>query len=828
MQPHLPHKLAAWVLAASVFGAMASQSQAAGESISINFGSNEGTIPDSSTAGLSSVTGSNWNQFGDASQSTGQALKDNNGASTGADVTWSSKNIWQTDATPTTGDGQLLNGYLDDGNGINITVSGLDFLTYGVYIYCNTDNGTDFSAKTVNGISYTWNGSSTVTGSSGWGATGTTDQLIEGTNVLYVDGQTASSLTIGSTGNSSGTGTRGCISGIQIVNTYDGAKIAATLDGGTSAWTDSLLGTAAWTDSTASDGTYASIDVTNGPATLTIAGGETRSTDALVVSGGNLTISGGSLNLTGPGILRVAEGTTLTLSTALTGNAALDGAGTVIMNGTNSLTSLSGGGNLMLGDNASLSITGDAVSRYTGSLTLGENAAITASNPNWTFGGALTMAAANYNANDSWAHNAASLTLTGAGDVEYTFEGGTLIPITHADSTLTVRKVTDGTGTIGADHASDIAHLIIDAGTVKLTAGDTSYNFTSISIGQNATLSLSSLATTLGGTPDIMMKRGSTLELLNSRSYDVDTPVNANITVDAAGSGITIAGSLYGNGTNITGTITGEGEILFTDSTGGTNGYTVSSAISDKDASHKLSVRVNKSGNLTLAGNNTYSGGTTITGGTVRTNSATALGQGSVIISGGALNANSQALENAITLQRGAVQNFGNAAAPKDLTVSLTGNATITDSTVVLNNAANTPMISTGQVLTMTGATTATLNNASLNLTSFNTALVDLQGTSSLTLTGGLTLNLGSDLVFDSLSQTIDLFTLGTGTSFTEPADWDSLLTLTQDGHRLVWDGVTFNDGSLTFTGLAVPEPGTATLGLLGLASLLMRRKRRA
>lgn len=125
MQPHLPHKLAAWVLAASVPLGHGSSPQAAGESISINFGSNEGTIPDSSTAGLSSVTGSNWNQFGDASQSTGQALKDNNGASTGADVTWSSKNIWQTDATPTTGDGQLLKGYLDDGNGINITVSGL-------------------------------------------------------------------------------------------------------------------------------------------------------------------------------------------------------------------------------------------------------------------------------------------------------------------------------------------------------------------------------------------------------------------------------------------------------------------------------------------------------------------------------------------------------------------------------------------------------------------------------------------------------------------------------------------------------------------------------
>ena len=53
-------------------------------------------------------------------------------------------------------------------------------------------------------------------------------------------------------------------------------------------------------DSTASDGTYASIDVTNGPSTLTIAGGETRM-DALVVSGGNLTISGGSLNFYWPG-----------------------------------------------------------------------------------------------------------------------------------------------------------------------------------------------------------------------------------------------------------------------------------------------------------------------------------------------------------------------------------------------------------------------------------------------------------------------------------------------------------------------------------------------
>lgn len=734
--------------------------------------------------------------------------------------------------TPSTGDGQMLKGYLDDGNGITINVSGVDFLTYGVYIYCNTDTANaNFSAKTVNGVSYTWNGTSTVPGSGAWGATGTLGQAVEGTNTLYVDGQTSSNLSITSPTNTSGTGTRGCIAGIQIVNTYDGVKITATLDGtASSEWTASQLGNAAWTDAAEGAGTYASINVTNGPAALTIADDQTRSTDAILLTGGNLSISGGSLNLSGPGILRAAEGTTLTVSSNISGNATLDGAGSVIMNGTNSLTGLSGSGNLTLGDNASISITGDGTSVYTGSLTLGENAFITASNPNWTFTGALTMAAASYNANDSWAHKASSLTLTGAGDVEYTFESGTLIPITHADSSLTVRKVTNGTGTINADHASDIAHLIIDAGTVNLTAADTAYTFESITIGQNSKLSLNGVGTVLGGTPDMLMKSGSTFEMLNCKAFGAATPLNANITVDAAGAGVTISGSLYGNATNLGGTITGEGELLVTNGSSGSNNFTISSVISDKDASHQISVKVNKnSSTVVFSGNNTYTGGTSIVQGTLQTNSATALGQGSVLVQGGTLNANSQALANAITLQTGTVQNLGSVSAPKDLTVGLTGNAAINNSTVVLGNAPGAPMISTGQVLTLSGSTSATLNNATLNISSFNTALINMQGTSTLNVTGGLTLNLSSDLVLDLTSPlTIDLITLGEGTSLAGDIDWDALLTLTQNGQNLLWDGVTYNNGSLTFTGLAVPEPGTATLSLLGLTALLMRRKRRS
>lgn len=798
-------------MAAAFFGTLASQSQAAGESISINFGTNEpnGTISDSSSAGLEAVPGSNWNQFSGASQSTAQNLKDNNGDATGATVTWSSKNTWRGGDTPSTGDGQMLKGYLDDGSGITINVSGVDFLTYGVYIYCNTDtaNG-NFSAKTVNGVSYTWNGTSTVAGSAAWGATGTFGQAVEGTNTLYVEGQTSPNLSITAPSNTSGSGTRGCIAGIQIVNTYEGVKISATLDGTSSSeWTSSQLGDAAWTDSADGAGTYASINVTNGPGALTIADGETRHTDAILLTGGNLTISGGTLSLSGPGILRAAEGTTLTVSSSLSGTATLDGAGTVIMNRTSTLTGLAG----------------------SGALTLGDNASLTAANPNWTFAGALTIAAANYNANDSWAHTASSLTLTGAGDVEYTFEGGTLIPITHADSTLTVRKVTDGTGTINANHASDIAHLIIDAGTVNLSGSDTAYTFESITIGQNSKLSLNGVGIVLGGTPDILMKSGSTFEMLNCRAYGADTPISANITVDAAGAGVTISGSLYGNATNLGGTITGEGELLVTNGSSGSNNFTISSVISDKDSSHQMSVKVNKNSSVVVfSGNNTYTGGTTIVQGTLQTNSATALGQGSVLVQGGTLNANSQALANAITLQTGTIQNLGSASAPKDLTVSLTGNAAINNSTVIMGNASGTPMISTGQVLTLSGTTSATLNNATLNLSSFNTALIDMQGTSTLNLTGGLTLNLDSALALDLTSLTIDLITVGEGTSLADNIDWDSLLTLTQNGQNLIWDGVTYNNGSLTFTGLAVPEPGTATLSLLGLTALLMRRRKKA
>ncbi|MEG0334766.1 MAG: hypothetical protein RR607_09850 [Akkermansia sp.] len=72
---------------------MSGVSFATGESISINFGSNSGSIGTTQTAGAISVTGDHWNQFVASTEATGQFLKDNSGTSTDLKLTWSSKNI---------------------------------------------------------------------------------------------------------------------------------------------------------------------------------------------------------------------------------------------------------------------------------------------------------------------------------------------------------------------------------------------------------------------------------------------------------------------------------------------------------------------------------------------------------------------------------------------------------------------------------------------------------------------------------------------------------------------------------------------------------------
>lgn len=138
-------------------------------------------------------------------------------------LTWSSKELWSTQGNLT--DGNFLDGYLDDGSGITISLDRVPYDRYDLIIYCARDDGAGntFSAKTVNGVSYTCDTSSSyaMEGTATWGrsaaAKGTATR---GENALVVRGLTGP-LTISSTRS----GARGCISAIQLMPSGLEAKL---------------------------------------------------------------------------------------------------------------------------------------------------------------------------------------------------------------------------------------------------------------------------------------------------------------------------------------------------------------------------------------------------------------------------------------------------------------------------------------------------------------------------------------------------------------------------------------------------------------------------
>ncbi|HVW86967.1 MAG TPA: DUF1349 domain-containing protein [Bryobacteraceae bacterium] len=109
--------------------------------ISIKFVGSGTPMGTAETAGV--VAKSQWNNATGASSAAALNLLDENGAATGASVTWSSDNTWNLPITDTAGNNRMMRGYLDNGSGVNpiaITVSGLSSGTYHVYVYADGDN----------------------------------------------------------------------------------------------------------------------------------------------------------------------------------------------------------------------------------------------------------------------------------------------------------------------------------------------------------------------------------------------------------------------------------------------------------------------------------------------------------------------------------------------------------------------------------------------------------------------------------------------------------------------------------------------------------------
>lgn len=229
-------------------------------------------------------------------------------------------------------------------------------------------------------------------------------------------------------------------------------------------------------------------------------------------------------------------------------------------------------------------------------------------------------------------------------------------------------------------------------------------------------------------------------------------------------------------------------------------------------------------GRLNLTGANSYDGGTTLLAGTLQLGNATALGAaaGELTVDGGILNLNdqNQSVGN-LTGLGGTILNNG--AAARTLTIG-TGNTGGGDFQGVLANNNNA-------------------GTGTLALTKVGSAAITLSGLN--TYTGVTTINGGLLVLDGSILGTSDLIFSGTGmlemglSGLINVLQTNYSLTDAQNdiiANRIITSGSlvvsTFNNGSTNFTQItvnaaaAVPEPASASLALLGLGGLILRRRR--
>ncbi len=111
--------------------------------ISLNFvggGPNGGaSLAPSDVAGHPAVAAANWNNAAGVS-GAGLALVDSQGAATGATAAWTAPNVWALPgAYSSSGNSLLMHGYLD--NNSTVTITGVPYQYYNVWVYFDGDNG---------------------------------------------------------------------------------------------------------------------------------------------------------------------------------------------------------------------------------------------------------------------------------------------------------------------------------------------------------------------------------------------------------------------------------------------------------------------------------------------------------------------------------------------------------------------------------------------------------------------------------------------------------------------------------------------------------------
>jgi hypothetical protein len=196
---------------------------AAVKPISIKFVGNGTPMASTESAGV--VAETNWNQASGNISASSLALVDASGNGTGASITWTADNVWNTPIADTPGNYRMMRGYLDTGFGNTTTaiVSGLPSAPngYTVYIYADADNGSTTKTATYQiagtGITTT---SITLTDAANTNFSGTFTQANNGKGnyVVFTIASGVSGFTISAIPTSASDGNlRAPLNSIQIV-----------------------------------------------------------------------------------------------------------------------------------------------------------------------------------------------------------------------------------------------------------------------------------------------------------------------------------------------------------------------------------------------------------------------------------------------------------------------------------------------------------------------------------------------------------------------------------------------------------------------------------
>ncbi len=208
------------------------------QSIGLNLGVSrtDTSLDPAETAGV--VPQMNWNNLSGA---TGGPLNpiDSTGAATLTEVTWATDEEWSVAGTASTPDGKLLNGFFSENNndGSSITITGIPFAVYDLYIYVSHDRDSEDVILTEAGGAFpefTAVEDNTDVNAPVTFAEQTTSGVGAG-NYVYFSALSNVDLTIQMTAVDLGTGTidRNAVAAIQIVNVTPGDDDG---DGLSNAW----------------------------------------------------------------------------------------------------------------------------------------------------------------------------------------------------------------------------------------------------------------------------------------------------------------------------------------------------------------------------------------------------------------------------------------------------------------------------------------------------------------------------------------------------------------------------------------------------------------